>query len=152
MDFNDQHAEIVAYNDLSKRDIRGLILHILYALESLDYEDSLMSVIDNFNRGFDLAIPMNSELVKTVDSIVTDRDLLDQAYTPYLDNWRFERISIMVKLILRFAVWELQQGAIDKKIIINEAIELAKGFAEKDAYRFVNGVLDKYVKALPEKE
>ncbi|HTM06413.1 MAG TPA: transcription antitermination factor NusB [Patescibacteria group bacterium] len=152
MDFNDQHAGIVTYNDLSKRDIRGLILHILYALESLDYEDSLMSVIDNFNRGFDLAIPMNSELVKTVDNIVTDRNLLDQAYMPYLDNWRFERISIMVKLILRFAVWELQQGEVDKKIIINEAIELAKRFAEKDAYRFVNGVLDKYVKALPKKE
>jgi N utilization substance protein B len=152
MDFNDGHAQVVAYNDLSKREIRGLILHVLYSLESLDYEDSLMSVIDNFNRGFELAIPMNSELVKTVDSIVTHKNELDQAYMPYLDNWRVERISIMVKLILRFAVWELQQGTMDKKIIINEAIELAKGFAEKDAYRFVNGVLDKYVKLLPQKE
>ena len=152
MDFNDGHAQVVAYNDLSKREIRGLILHVLYSLESLDYEDSLMSVIDNFNRGFELAIPMNSELVKIVDSIVTHKNELDQAYMPYLDNWRVERISIMVKLILRFAVWELQQGTMDKKIIINEAIELAKGFAEKDAYRFVNGVLDKYTKALPAKE
>ena len=152
MDFNDQHIEILVYNDLSKRGARALILHILYALESLDYEDSLMNVIDNFNRGFNLAIPMNSELTKTVDGIITHKDTLDAAYAPYLDNWRFERISIMVKLILRFAVWEIQYGDIDKKIIINEAIELAKGFAEKDAYRFVNGVLDKYTKALPAKE
>lgn len=152
MDFNDSPVDIVAYNDLSKRDIRALILHILYALESLDYEDSLMSVIDNFNRGFDLAIPFNSELVKAVDGIITHKDALDAAYIPYLDNWRFERISIMVKLILRFAVWEILYGDVDKKIVINEAIELSKGFAEKDAYRFVNGVLDKYIKALPQKE
>lgn len=147
MDLNDSSSEVLMYNDLSKRDIRALILHILYALESLDYQDSLMSVIDNFNRGFDLAIPMNSELVKAVDGIITHKESLDQAYSPYLDNWRFERISTMVKLILRFAVWEINHGDIDKKIVINEAIELAKGFAEKDAYRFVNGVLDKYVKS-----
>lgn len=152
MDLNDSPAEVLAYNDLSKRDIRSLILHILYALESLDYQDSLMAVIDNFNRGFDLAIPMNSELVKAVDGIISNKDRLDQAYIPFLDNWRFERISTMVKLILRFAVWEIEQGDVDTKIVINEAIELAKGFAEKDAYRFVNGVLDKYTKALPPKE
>ncbi|RTL07404.1 transcription antitermination factor NusB [Candidatus Dependentiae bacterium] len=147
MDLNDSHLKMLTYDDLSKRDIRALILHILYALESLEYQDSLMSVIDNFNRGFDLAIPMNSELVKAVDGIITHKDTLDAAYIPFLDNWRFERISTMVKLILRFAIWEITYGDIDKKIVINEAIELAKGFAEKDAYRFVNGVLDKYIKA-----
>jgi N utilization substance protein B len=138
---------IVSYDDLSQRDLRALTLHILYAMESLDYQDSLMGIIDNFNRGFDLAIPMNSQLVKTVDSIITHKDELDQDYIPYLDNWRFDRISVMVKLIFRFAIWEIKYGGIDKKIAINEAIELAKGFAEKDAYRFVNGILDKFVKA-----
>jgi len=39
--------------------------------------------------------------------------------------------------------WELLFTDTPTSIIINEAIELAKDFAEKDAYKFVNGLLDK---------
>jgi N utilization substance protein B len=45
-------------------------------------------------------------------------------------------------------LWELKKGDPAASIVINEAIELAKCFAEKDAYKFINGVLDESVKAL----
>lgn len=136
-----------SYDDLSRRDVRSLVFHFLYAADAFNYEESISSIIDNFNRGFELSVPLDGELAKTVDSIIATRDELEKAYEPYLANWRSERISICTKLILLFAVWEFKNTETDARIIINEAIELAKCFAEQDAYRFVNGLLDPVSKA-----
>jgi transcription antitermination protein NusB len=130
------------FEDLSRRDVRSLVFHFLYAAEAFEYQESLQSIIDNFNRGFDLNVPLDGEIFKTVNAIITNRDALEQTYEPYLANWRSERISVCTKLILLFGIWELKNTDTDARIIINEAIELAKCFAEEDAYRFVNGILD----------
>jgi N utilization substance protein B len=100
------------------------------------------SIIDSFNRGFDLNVPLDGELYMIVNAIITKRDELEKIYEPFLANWRSERVSVCTKLILLFAIWELKYTETDARIIINEAIELAKCFAEEDAYRFVNGILD----------
>jgi N utilization substance protein B len=49
------------------------------------------------------------------------------------------------------ASWELLETDTPSTIVINEAIELAKAFSEKDAYKFINGVLDQAVKNLAKK-
>ncbi len=131
-----------SYDDLSRRDVRSLIFHFLYAAEAFDYDESVQSIIDNFNRGFDLNVPLNGEIFNVVSDIINHRDELEKVYEPFLANWRSERISVCTKLILLFAVWEFKNTETDARIIINEAIELAKCFAEEDAYRFVNGILD----------
>jgi len=135
-----------AYNDLSRRDIRSLIFHFLYAAESFDYTESINAIVDNFNRGFDMDVPMDSEAVKMARAVIEHRDTLDDIYKALLTNWRFERIGVSTKLILRLAIWELENTDTDPRIVINESIELAKNFAEKDAFRFINGILDKVVK------
>ena len=140
-------AQTIAYNDLSRRDVRALIFYLLYALESFDYQESLDAIVDNFNRGFDLDIPMDSEVVNIARKIADNRDDLDEKFKPLLANWRFERIGTSTKLILRFATWELEAGETDPRIVINEAVELGKAFAEKDAYKFINGVLDRIIKS-----
>ena len=145
-------TDTVAYNDLSRRDVRALIFYLLYAAESFDYQESLEAIVDNFNRGFDLDIPMNSEVVSVAQKIIDQQDIIDEEYKPLLSNWRFERVGIATKLILRFATWELKNTDTDPRIVINEAIELAKGFADKDAYKFVNGILDKLVKKSEQKK
>ncbi len=145
-------TDVFAYNDLSRRDVRALIFYLLYAAESFDYQESIEAIVDNFNRGFDLDIPIESEVVSVAQQIIDIRDQLDEQYKPLLSNWRFERIGVSTKLILRFALWELQNSDTDPRIVINEAVELAKGFAEKDAYKFVNGILDKFVKKREEEK
>ncbi len=134
------------YKDLSRRDLRSLIFHFLYAAESFDYTESISAIVDNFNRGFDMDVPMDSEAVKTARAVIEERDKLDDIYKALLTNWRFERIGVSTKLILRLAIWELENTDTDPRIVINESIELAKSFAEKDAFRFINGILDKVVK------
>ncbi len=145
---NEQEQEIKSYDDLSRRDVRSLIFHLLYTAESFDYQEPLQSIVDNYNRGFNLDIPFDSELVAVTNSIIYDRDELEKMYGAYLSNWRIDRVSVCTKLILVFGIWELKNTETDARIIINEAIELAKCFAEEDAYRFVNGILDSIAKDL----
>ena len=146
---NEQYVQgPLSYDDLKSRDTRALIFHLLYAMESLDYSVSLDSIVDNFNRGFDLAIPLDSKVFAIAQAVIDHREALDQMIHPLLVNWRFERIGVCTKLILRFALWELTEIKTVHSIVINEAIELAKCFAEHDAYKFVNGILDEAVKKM----
>jgi N utilization substance protein B len=133
---------------LSQREQRSLVFHLLYTAEAFDYDTSFEAVVDGFMRGFSLNIPSDGTVYKRAQEIVAKRDELDKIYIPYLMNWRFERVGICTRLILRLATWELTATETDPAVIINEAIELAKCFAEKDAYKFVNGVLDQLNKQL----
>ncbi len=136
----------IRYAELSRRDLRSLIFHLLYAVESHEYQTPLISIVDNLNRGFDLDIPFESEAVEIARKVIDDRDALDAQYAGLLDNWRPDRVSECTKLILRLGLWELLNTDTDPRIVMNEAIELAKCFAEDDAYRFINGLLDRAVK------
>ena len=151
-DMNNQHLDElnrpVSYNDLSRREVRSLILHLLYAMDAFDYSVSLESITDNFNRGFDLAIPFDSEVFTVAKTVIDTRTALDEMIKPLLHNWRFDRIGLCTKLILRLALWELHNTKTSANIVMNEAIELAKCFAERDAYKFVNGILDEAVKKM----
>lgn len=130
----------------SKRSERALVLNLLYAIDALDYQESLEDLVANFNKGFEMSIDVSGPAAKTVQMIVDDRLRLDDMVKPYLQHWHYDRVNLMVRLILRYAVWEMLQKKNDPRIIINEAIELAKQFSEPDAYRLVNGVLDALLK------
>jgi transcription antitermination factor NusB len=127
---------------------RSLIFHILYALDAHNYEASIPAIIDIFNRGFEQQIEVGGEEQKTCEAIIASREEIDEFLRPLLANWRLERVGVCTRLILRIATWELLHTPTDPRVILNEAIELAKCFAERDAYRFVNGVLDEALKRL----
>jgi N utilization substance protein B len=64
-------------------------------------------------------------------------------------NWRVERMAILDRLVLRLAVYELlAELDTPSKVIINEALELARAYSGDEAVAFVNGVLDAVRKAL----
>lgn len=127
----------------TRRQVRSLIFHLLYAMEEHDYAVPLHELVEDYNQGFDLAIPVDGEIVGTAQQVIDQRHELDRLLVPYLEKWRLDRLGVCTKLIARLAVWEFLYTDHAAEIIINEAVELAKGFAEKDAYRFVNGVLDR---------
>lgn len=130
----------------SRRQVRSLIFHILYALEAYDYQVSIEAVVDMLNRGFDANIDLDSEIVSTARLISDQRDILDEKMLPFLKGWKLNRLGQCTRLILRMGIWELFNTFTPGHIVINEAVELAQGFSEKDAYKFVNGVLDKAYK------
>ncbi len=68
---------------------------------------------------------------------------IDRLLAAHAQNWRVERMAVIDRLVLRMAVYEmLAEGETPSKVIINEAIELARSFSGDDAVGFVNGVLD----------
>lgn len=143
---DDSKTDLVRYTDLSRRDIRSLIFHYLYAAEACDYKTDFDVLVESYNREFNLDIPLDSEACAIARAIIDERESLDTLYEKLLTNWRPDRVSICTRLILRIGIWELLHTDTDSRIIINEAIELAKCFAEFDAYRFVNGLLDRLIK------
>jgi N utilization substance protein B len=145
---SDDHGRAISYERLSRRDLRALIFHLLYAMETFEYEVSLAEIIDNINRGFSLDIPLDSMASTTTQAVIDSREELDNIIKPLLINWRFDRLGVCTKLILRLAIWELVHTDEPHNIIINEAIELAKCFSEDDAYKFINGILDEAVKII----
>jgi transcription antitermination protein NusB len=73
---------------------------------------------------------------------------LDEAIAKHSENWRSERLAATDRAILRLAVYELRAGATPPKVVLNEAVELAKKFSSDDSGPFVNGVLDAFRKSL----
>ena len=47
---------------------------------------------------------------------------------------------------LRIALFELERGEVDRLVVISEAIRLSKKFGSTDGYKFINAVLDKFIK------
>lgn len=139
--------EQIPYDSLSRREIRSLIFHLLYAAEGHSYQDSLESIASNLSRGFAIEIPFGSEAFITAQQVIDHYNDLDEKIAPFLHNWRLDRIGVCTKLILRYAMYELLYTDAPSSVVINEAVELAKCFSEKDAYKFVNGILDEACKA-----
>lgn len=127
----------------SRRKFRSLLFHILYAVDALNYEVTAQDVAEKLNREYETDIDLDGSIVKIVNSIAKQYKELDQTLIPYLQNWKFERIGKCTLLVLRYAIWEMINTDTAHSIVINEAVELAKCFSEKDAYKFVNGILDK---------
>lgn len=133
-------------SELTLTEQRSLIFQILYAIDAFEYQVSLESIVDNFYKGFGIIIPHTSAVFHTASAVSAERDELDKHIVPLIENWRFDRLGVSTKLILRLAVWELLNTSTDAAAVINEAVELGKCFAEKDAYKFINGILDEFLK------
>jgi len=68
---------------------------------------------------------------------------LDKTIKRFAKNWRLERIAAIDRGILRLGIYELNCGSdVPAKVIINEAIELAKKFSTEESAPFINGILD----------
>ena len=80
------------------------------------------------------------------NGVISNLEEIDKNIAIHLNERGIEGIGSVEKSILRLATYEILHTELDKAIIINEAIELAKKLAADNATRFVNGVLDKVTK------
>ena len=89
----------------------------------------------------------NDELTftdKLVRGVVQHRDGLDQRIADSSTNWRVPRMALVDRNILRVAVYELvYMPGIPPRVILNEAIEIAKRYGTADSGSFINGILDR---------
>ena len=82
-------------------------------------------------------------VVSLVKGAMENRDALDERIGGAAKNWRVERMAILDRLVIRLAVEELlSHRESPPRVVISEAIELARSYSGEEAAKFVNGVLD----------
>jgi len=67
---------------------------------------------------------------------------LDELISAHAENWRLERLAAIDRAVLRLGIYELRANDTPRKVVLNEAVELAKKYSSEEAGAFVNGVLD----------
>jgi transcription antitermination factor NusB len=98
--------------------------------------------------------PGAEQLVRDIASgAVTRIDEIDARYSPYLKpGWTPDRLSLIDRLILRIAVFELWfMPTIPPKVTITEAVKLAKAYGSAESSGFINAVLARVLEDSPKK-
>ena len=110
--------------------------------------DDLGEIINHFlaeNGGKAFEVDYFRDLVRGVPARL---DELDQALEPFLDR-PVEEVDLVERALLRMGAYELAaHPEVPYKVVINEAVELAKTFGAEQSHRYINGVLDKVARAL----
>ncbi len=109
-------------------------------------EVELAFMTDQDMKGVD--IPYFRKLLR---GAVEEVSVVDAAFQPYLDRSQDE-VDPIENSILRIASYELKfQLDVPYKVVINEAIEVAKVFGSDESHKYINGILDKLAPALGRK-
>lgn len=100
--------------------------------------------IDVFKDSFktdETAIPFFLFLVR---GVCKHRKRIDKIINETSENWKLDRMGVVDRNILRFAIFELMfADDIPSSVSMNEAIEIAKRYGTADSPSFINGILDK---------
>ncbi len=103
-------------------------------------------ILRQFHQAQDLSQVDEEYFERLVNGVVSDHAELDDKLGPYLDR-PMAQVDIMEQAILRLGAWELLFcPEVPYKVVLNEAIDLAKRFGAEQGHAFVNGVLDKAAK------
>lgn len=81
-----------------------------------------------------------------IDGVRIHRESLDQALGRTAMNWRLSRMAATDRNVLRLGAYELLHTDTPGRVVINEAIDLARRYGSDNSASFVNGVLDKLMK------
>jgi N utilization substance protein B len=133
----------------SRRTGRAYALQLLYARDgdpSTDVTGAAVSWADAFELDID---PAAQTFARDLVAAATERTKeIDELIAGASKNWRIERMSRVDRNILRLGACELVAFAdVPVKVVINEAVELAKRFGTAESSAFVNGVLDRIATA-----
>jgi N utilization substance protein B len=83
-----------------------------------------------------------TQIPDKIADVIKNRTAIDGAITAAASEWPIEKIARIDLAILRLAVYELQfTKETPAKVIIDEAVELAKSFGNDNSPKFINGVL-----------
>ena len=83
-------------------------------------------------------------LRETILKMIINYDSIKEIIENNLVNWKFDRLSLIDRAILFMTISEYKYvGDIDKPVVINVGVTLAKRYSDEKNYKFINGILDK---------
>ncbi len=138
----------------TRRRAREIVLQVLFE-EDLN-PDQDQQVADQFLVS---RLRGNRPLVEFARRIVADvrkhRKELDRNLSAHATNWSIRRMAAIDRNVLRLGAYEILMTDTPGRVVINEAVELAKRYGDKQSSQFVNGILDRILRnreAAPEEE
>ena len=124
-----------------RRKARELALQVLYQIDLTGLETA--PALELFCEHFEVSKKSMPYTRLLVQGVIDNRQELDSLIGTHAENWRPERMSVIDRNILRLALYELRyQNDVPPKVVINEAIEVAKRFGNEESGPFINGILD----------
>lgn len=119
---------------MNRHEVRVQIVFALYQHLLLN-KDLKVSFSDNFENQEDFINIIEENLIIHEDEYIND-------INEHLNKWTFDRLNYVDQAILLESYAEIKTELNNKKIVIDEAINIAKEYCDDDAYKYINGVLD----------
>ncbi len=133
----------------SRTKARSIALQILYEVDISGHEPGNILAL-RFEK-----LKMDDSLKNFISQIVSGvyryRDILNEFIADFAPDWPLDQVAVIDRNLLRIALWEIavyQKTPI--KVVVNEAVELAKIYGSDGSPRFVNGVLGAVIDNLKE--
>jgi N utilization substance protein B len=132
---------------MNRTAIRELTFKLIYSLE-IQKQENLEEAIELYIQSNEINDKnANDYITNVIFGINENKDVIIQLIEKNLKtDWKIERISKVDLAILKLAIYELKYTDIPFKVVINEAVELAKKYGEDSSKNFVNGILASVVK------
>ncbi|MEY4630667.1 MAG: hypothetical protein RIQ81_787 [Pseudomonadota bacterium] len=126
---------------------RDFALQFLYQCESEKLYYFSPSHFDIFTGNFNVPLSSLNVMRDLVKATLDKREVNDPVIEANSKNWKLSRLAVTDRAVLRMALAELQSMETPVKVVLNEAVELAKRYGNEQSGAFVNGVLDAIIKA-----
>ena len=138
------------FSPAARRKSRRYLLQALYQWQITS--TPLPELIPQYQSDTQYHEADNQYFVELITNITNDAGILDEMIRPFLDR-ETKSLDFIEHAILWIGSYELKERLdIPYKVIINEAIELAKAFGADQSHKYVNGVLDRVAKICREAE
>ncbi len=125
---------------------RIVALQTLYEFEFRDGVDESVTIDEILDRNvgrYESAIDDKAFVEELVKGVLGAQAELDEKLQPIAPGWPIDQIARIDRNVLRIGLFELLHRAdsVPPKVVINEAVELAKAFGSDNSSKFINGVL-----------
>ena len=133
-----------------RRSSRELALKFLYQFElnEGDLDEQIKLFLERNSSQEDV----ENFMKELVMSLVSKMKEIDEIIQKYSDHWVLDRMTVIDRNILRIGTCELLFNfSTPPKVVINEAIDIAKKYGNEDSPEFINGILDKVYNEIGQK-
>lgn len=132
---------------MNRSEIREEAFKLIYSLE-IQNDKNLEEQVELYLESNDITNKNAVEYIK--DAVFginkNEKEILDEISKYLKSDWKIDRISKIDLCILKLAIYEIKYKELPFKVVINEAVELAKKYGEDTSKKFVNGILANIVK------
>lgn len=125
---------------ISRREARVKVMTCLYQISLYKKEKLKYDIDDVLNSN---EVSDEEFVVSSVRGVIYHEDELCEVANKYLNKWTIDRLGYTDQAILKLGIYEIMYTDTDARVVINEALELAKQYSDEAVVKMINGVLDK---------